>query len=300
MICQGNRNLSWLATSRQSLRFRKPRRNSIGLCAGAERQSQRRATNRVGFSVALPRQIYKLTSFRIPFAQGDTKVVSRAYIARLYKKLSSDGNLKRFAERTRQRYTEGTLQRLLSNPDRRVREAALVALRLLGTMDSAGPVAAYLRQPDAHAPHLAEGALWAIWFRADRPEHNQELQQLARLIANRSLGQALTGLNRLIQKAPRFAEAYNQRAIVHFHRSDFRRSIRDCLRTLHLNPDHFGAQSGLAQCYWHLNQPIDALNALRRARRLNPHLRGINEQIEALEVQIKEDRGLNDDQGSVR
>ena len=52
-----------------------------------------------------------------------------------------------------------------------------------------------------------------LWFRADSDTNNHELRRLTDL---RDRRKKRSGLDALIQKAPHFAEAYNQRAILHF------------------------------------------------------------------------------------
>ena len=49
---------------------------------------------------------------------------------------------------------------------------------------------------------------------------------------------------RLIARAPKFAEAYNQRAIALFIQRRFEEEREDCRRVLELNPYHIGAVSG--------------------------------------------------------
>jgi tetratricopeptide (TPR) repeat protein len=80
----------------------------------------------------------------------------------------------------------------------------------------------------------------------------------------------LARLNELIDEAPEFAEAINQRAIVHFQLGRWRESIADCERTLALNPYHFGAMEGMGLCYRALDRPTEAVRALQRAQYLRP------------------------------
>jgi Tfp pilus assembly protein PilF len=133
---------------------------------------------------------------------------------------------------------------------------------------------------------LAHDALWSLWFRGDSPEHCRELQRLMR---QRDPRRALVGINALIHKAPSFAEAYNQRAILFFRLEDFGSSIADCETTLKLNPLHFGAASGMAQCYMKLKKPRAALKAFRAAFRVNPHIQGIEDTIRTLEDVLGEE-----------
>jgi tetratricopeptide (TPR) repeat protein len=196
-----------------------------------------------------------------------------------------------FRKQVSRRYTEGTLQRLLQTPEAEARQAAVLALGLLGTMDSNRWLARRLHDADDKVRQLASNALWAIWFRADSEDNNQELQRLARL---RDRNKALSGLNALIDRAPRFAEAYNQRAILFFQAKLYEKAIADCETVLALNPCHFGAQVGLAQCLMQLRRHKAALRAFRKTLRLHPTMEGVEETIRALESALGEE-GSRDD-----
>ncbi len=196
-----------------------------------------------------------------------------------------------FKKQTAERYTEGTLQRLLYAPNVESRRAAVLALGVLGTMACNEHLARRLHDEDQGVRHLTADALWSLWFHADSEASNKELQRLVRL---RDMEKALAGLDGLIKKAPNFAEAYNQRAIVHFRMKEFQKSIADCARTLKLNRYHFGAQGGMAQCYMNLRKPRAALKAFRNAHRMNPELEGVEETIRALENALGEE-GKKDD-----
>lgn len=196
-----------------------------------------------------------------------------------------------FKQRVAERYSEGTLLRLLDHGDGRSRRAALLALGLLGSTNACPVIAAHLRDDDNEVAQMSADTLWTLWFRGDSPEHNDELQRLSRI---RDREKALAGLNALLQRAPEFAEAYNQRAIVHFRLKQFERSIADCEKVLELNPYHFGAQAGLGQCYLQMRKHRAALKAFRSALRLNPNMDGVAETIRALENALGEE-GRRDD-----
>jgi tetratricopeptide (TPR) repeat protein len=199
--------------------------------------------------------------------------------------------LELFKQRVAQRYNEGTLLRLLESGDGETRRAALVAMGLLGSMSANAGIAARLHDEDRDLAQLAADTLWTLWFRADTPGNSGELQRLVRM---RDRGKALAGLDALIQKAPDFAEAYNQRAIVHFRLKQFDRSIADCEKVLQMNPHHFGAQAGLGQCYLQMRKHRAALKAFRNALRINPQMEGVAETIRALENALGEE-GRRDD-----
>ncbi len=199
--------------------------------------------------------------------------------------------LERFKQQVAERYTEGTLLRLLDSSHIPARRAAVLALGMLGTMKCNKALAGRLRDEDGMVRQLADDALWATWFRSDNEANNQELQRLRRL---RDLDKALAGLNALLKKAPNFAEAHNQRAILYFRMGEFQKSIADCERTIQLNPVHFGAHAGMAQCFMKLNKPKPALKAFRAALRINPNMDGVQETIRALEEALGEE-GRRDD-----
>jgi tetratricopeptide (TPR) repeat protein len=188
-------------------------------------------------------------------------------------------------------YFEGTLQRLLHSSSAETRQAAVLALGLVGTMDSNRPLARMLRDRDPGVRQFTADALWALWFRADTPENNQELRRLSGLGSRRdgSTDQVLADYAALLEKAPGFAEAYNQRAILHFRLGAWQAAIADCSAALRLNPHHFGAASGLAQCYLKQRKMRPALRAYRRAYQLNPNLTGVQQTIRSLEKLLGEE-----------
>ncbi len=189
------------------------------------------------------------------------------------------------------RYGEGTLQRLLDAPHGEARRASVLALGLTGTMACNKALAGRLRDEDGQVRQLASDALWAIWFRADAEGNNKELQRILRLAGPEKMEQALDAL---IKKAPNFAEAYNQRAILHFRQQDYQKSAADCEATVKLNPYHFGAFAGMAQCHMKLRKPRAALKAFRAALRINPNLEGVEDTIRTLEDVLGEE-GRKDD-----
>jgi tetratricopeptide (TPR) repeat protein len=202
-----------------------------------------------------------------------------------------DRDIELFRERVEARYNEGTLRRLLlGSSDVMARRAAVVSLGLLGSFQqSNGALACALRDSDSAVRSLAEDALWAVWFRADTPEHNQMLDQVRLSLSQRQLDRAEALATQLIRLAPNFAEAYNQRAIIYFFQGRFTESIQDCQRVLLRNPYHFGAISGMAECQLELSRPRDALQTMRRALKLQPYRNSLRQRIRILEAEVQSD-----------
>jgi tetratricopeptide (TPR) repeat protein len=99
----------------------------------------------------------------------------------------------------------------------------------------------------------------------------------------------LSRYDALLQNAPQFAEAYNQRAILYFRLGELSRSIADCEKVLRMNPYHFGAAGGMAQCYMKQKKFRAALRTYRRTYRINPNMDGISQVIQSLEQMLGEE-----------
>lgn len=192
--------------------------------------------------------------------------------------------MREYRSAVRARYTEGTLQRLLDSNVVAVRQAAVLALGLVGTMDANPRVAAALHDSDALVQMFAADALWELWFRGGTAEQNRALRRAAR---EPDAFRARLELDDLIRQAPTFAEAFNQRAIWFFKRGEFARAVEDCEKTLHLNPYHFGAAAGLGQCFVKLGKPQGALRAFRSALQINPSLEHLHDTIRTLEQTLE-------------
>ncbi len=207
-----------------------------------------------------------------------------------FRRLLADRDFDAFRDRVEARYSEEALCRLLAESSgATTRRATVVALGSLGHFPRSNPVLGRaMRDPDPVVRRLAEDALWSLWFRADTPENNRTLKQVVQLAGRGEFERAEALATRLIAMAPRFAEAYNQRAILYFEQGRFEESAQDCRRVVSLNPYHFGALSGLAQCELRLNRPAEALGALRRVSRLQPYNMGLRDNIRLLEARLEQ------------
>lgn len=196
--------------------------------------------------------------------------------------------LEKFKDKVAARYLEGTLHRLLESSDAKARRASVLALGLVGALKTSNAILAKrLHDPDRGVRQLAVDALWSIWFRGDTDGHNRELQRLVEL---RDRRKKRAGLDALIEKAPHFAEGYNQRAILHFQTQEWQKAIADCEKVLQLNPYHFAAAAGMGRCHLELGKHRAALKAFRRALRINPGMEEVKQAIRALESALGEER----------
>lgn len=218
-------------------------------------------------------------------ASGMLEPRTGSLLVQYYETFLRDQDIEEFRRHVSARYTAGTLARLVESGPMQARRAAVLSLGLFGGLENNATLARALRDDDATVRSLADNALWAIWLRADTPENNATLERVRDLIGHRLLDQAIDLATRLVERAPGFAEAYNQRAIAHYFWGHFEESAADCRRVLHLNPYHFGALSGLAKCQLRLSQRQEALETFRRALKLQPYSEGLRKVVAVLEAE---------------
>src|SRR5947209_2766269 len=134
---------------------------------------------------------------------------------------------------------------------------------------------------------LADSGIRQLWRRDGSRGQQEQLNRICRLNQNDKYAEAAREATTLIDEAPSFAEASNQRAVAQFALERFEDAASDCHQTLELNPYHFGAAVGMAHCYLHLDEPFAALENFRRALALNPDLEDVRGHVRLLERTLK-------------
>ena len=217
-------------------------------------------------------------------APGMLEPLTGSLLVDYYEAFLRDQDIEAFRRNVSARYNEGTLARLLQAGEPRARRASVLALGLFGGFGSNAAVARALKDTDPTVRTLADNALWAIWFRADTFENNEALERIRALVNRRRFDDAIEQADRLIARAPGFAEAYNQRAIAHFFQGRFAESAEDCRNVLIHNPYHIGALGGMGQCLLQLGRRDEAIKTFRRALKIQPYNDGLRETIAELEA----------------
>ena len=125
-----------------------------------------------------------------------------------------------------------------------------------------------------------EAAIWEQWtMLPDEAPRRLMLRGIAEMQAQ-ELESAVVTFTRLIETAPQFPEGWNKRATVHWLLGNFKASIDDICETVKREPRHFGAYSGLGMIRAQMNEPARAVAAFELARKYNPHIVGIDAEIE--------------------
>ncbi len=126
--------------------------------------------------------------------------------------------------------------------------------------------------------------IWAIWIdhRDDRASHRMAAAVEAIAAGARDLAKPI--LDSLVEEHPGWAEAWNKRATLAFIEKRDNDSVADILRTLELEPRHFGAILGFAQICLRHDLVQEAKAAFEIALRLNPHIDGLRSVVDDLEA----------------
>ena len=89
---------------------------------------------------------------------------------------------------------------------------------------------------------------------------------------------------KLIEMAPDLSEAWNKRATAYWLLADFPASLSDICETVKREPRHFGAYSGLGMIRAEMGEYARAVAAFELARKYNPHIVGIDDEIARLKA----------------
>lgn len=208
----------------------------------------------------------------------------------LYLRYLEDENTAGFVDAVSQRYTVAVLERLALGGTQLARRAATMALGFLGDFQSTPVMTRALQDSDCGVRLLAEAGLRELWCRDGGDGQREQLRVIIHLNLSELYDDAAESADALIAAAPGFAEAWNQRAIAFYHLQQYAESARDCQQALTLNPHHYAAAVGLANCHLELNDPHAALDAFRQALHINPDMDSIRSQVEFLEQSLEERR----------
>ena len=205
----------------------------------------------------------------------------------LYHQYLLDQDLQRFGRQVGRKYTIGTLERLCVTGDRMARRAAVLAIGFSGDYNSNVALGRALHDGDRGVRMLAENGIRQLWRRTGTAGHRAQLDTIIELNTAGRFEEAIPRATRLIEEAPWLAEAWNQRGLALYGAGRYDAAIHDCTQTLEVNPYHFGAATGMAQCYLKLNNRPQALECFRRALRLNPNLEGVRAHVLYLQRTLK-------------
>ena len=112
--------------------------------------------------------------------------------------------------------------------------------------------------------------IWNIWYEVDDPKVIEYFEKGIQAMNLRNYPLAIRFFNNLIQEDPNFAEGWNKRATVHFMMGNFDQSMQDIIKTLELEPRHFGALDGMGLIFIHQGQFQQALDVYDKMLEIFP------------------------------
>lgn len=179
----------------------------------------------------------------------------------------------------------------LEHEDEDVRRGAYVAMRSLGLKQDLPLLFIALYDDDPLIRRLAENAIWDVWGRSGNALHDRMYQRGVEMMQAGLYAGAIRSFTALIQLAPEFTEAWNKRATLYFIVGEDDRSIADCEEVLEREPNHFGALSGYGQLMLRKREYERALAYFERALTVNPNMRGVSENIDAIRRTLEKGDG---------
>ena len=112
--------------------------------------------------------------------------------------------------------------------------------------------------------------IWNIWYEVDDPKVIEYFEKGIQAMNLRNYPLAIRFSNNLIEEDPNFAEGWNKRATVHFMMGNFDQSMQDIIKTLELEPRHFGALDGMGLIFIHQGQFQQAIDVYDKMLEIFP------------------------------
>jgi tetratricopeptide (TPR) repeat protein len=140
---------------------------------------------------------------------------------------------------------------------------------------------------DPAEAEIIEVQIWRIWTDSGRDDINALVEEGIRAMAHGFLEKAIAIFDRVVTTLPDFAEGWNKRATAHYLNEDYTASVNDIERTLALEPQHFGAISGMGLIFMARGDEAGALHAFEEVLKIHPHARGAKARVEELRKKLK-------------
>ncbi|MGD2140341.1 MAG: tetratricopeptide repeat protein [Burkholderiales bacterium] len=178
----------------------------------------------------------------------------------------------------------------LEHEDPDVRRGAYVALGTLGKKQDLPLLFSALYDHDPLVRRFAEDSIWKLWSRSGNARYDRMFEHGVEQMQAGAFTDAISSFSALIELAPDFTEAWNKRATVYFLVGKDEKSIADCQQVLEREPNHFGALSGYGQLMLRKHEYTRALGYFERALTVNPNLRNVSANIQAIKQVLEEER----------
>ena len=141
------------------------------------------------------------------------------------------------------------------------------------------------KDADAAAPIVE--AIEQVWNNSGSDTVDLLIARAEHFIVEADLDLAVQILDAVIDIEPEAAEAWHQRALVHYMRQDYVHALSDLRRALQLDPKHFKAINALGLVLEETGNKKAALEAYRKALEVNPFLELTRQSVEQLSRDVE-------------
>jgi tetratricopeptide (TPR) repeat protein len=148
---------------------------------------------------------------------------------------------------------------------------------------------AQLRDPATGSNVLRiEPQIWDQWMHGGTSAQNEALANATQAMNSGAFSAAESRLDMLLAETKTFPEVWNKRATLYFLMGRMDESLADIVKTLELEPRHFGALSGRGMILQRQGKEAQALNAFKQALEIHPNLVGARLSVKQLEKLVPE------------
>jgi tetratricopeptide (TPR) repeat protein len=143
------------------------------------------------------------------------------------------------------------------------------------------------RAKDATEAALVTEVIEQVWNSSGSPTIDLLMSRARTFISDSALDLASQVLDDVVELAPEDAEGWHQRAMVHFLQEDYIQARSDLKRALLLDPQHYKALYGLGNVLMELGDKKGALEAFRKALKVNPFLDSARQRVDELKREVE-------------
>ncbi|MCB8837814.1 tetratricopeptide repeat protein [Aurantimonas sp. VKM B-3413] len=127
--------------------------------------------------------------------------------------------------------------------------------------------------PNERAARVLEDAIWRLWMVAPDTETGRLLKAAMSRRESYDFAGARELLDKAAERAPTYAEIFNQRGFVRFLQEDYDGALEDVDRAIELEPRHFAAMAGRVMILMRQGRAELAQKQLREAVAIDPFLK---------------------------
>ncbi|MDB9746717.1 tetratricopeptide repeat protein [Candidatus Pelagibacter sp.] len=138
--------------------------------------------------------------------------------------------------------------------------------------------------------HETEQKIWGIW--STHPTNQQLTNRLTEgstFVRNKKLSKAVKIYTEVINKDPKWAEAWNKRATVLYMMGDYKGSQDDIDKVLEIEKRHFGALAGQGLVNIKLGNYEKAIESYEKAKKIYPSMQSPKIMIKQIKELIKQE-----------